>query len=175
MRLWTVHPRYLDARGLVALWREALLAQAVLRGRTIGYVHHPQLARFRSQASPLGAVGDYLRVIHAEAARRGYRFAAGKVSRARSAELITVTRGQLDHDSCAPKVSAPSAACEALHERRVQRDAAVDVTIGTGIGAVVLAGIAAGFALGLERRAPKPAVAVTVTAAGGGIVVSGVW
>jgi hypothetical protein len=98
MRLWTVHPRYLDARGLVALWREALLAQAVLRGRTTGYVYHPQLARFRSQASPLGAVGDYLRVIHAEAVLRGYRFAAGKVSRARSTELITVTRGQLDHE-----------------------------------------------------------------------------
>ena len=42
------------------MWREALLAQAVLRGRTIGYVHHPQLARFRSQASPLGAVGGAL-------------------------------------------------------------------------------------------------------------------
>ncbi|HEU5178767.1 MAG TPA: pyrimidine dimer DNA glycosylase/endonuclease V, partial [Burkholderiales bacterium] len=32
MRLWSLHPKYLDARGLVALWREALLAQAVLRG-----------------------------------------------------------------------------------------------------------------------------------------------
>jgi hypothetical protein len=39
---------YLDGRGLVALWREALLAQAVLRGRTRGY-RHPQLARFRSR------------------------------------------------------------------------------------------------------------------------------
>ena len=51
MRLWSVHPKYLDARGLVALWREALLAQAVLRGRTNGYVHHPQLQRFRTQPS----------------------------------------------------------------------------------------------------------------------------
>jgi len=25
MRLWTLHPKYLDARGLVALWREGLL------------------------------------------------------------------------------------------------------------------------------------------------------
>ncbi|MGC2462396.1 MAG: pyrimidine dimer DNA glycosylase/endonuclease V [Steroidobacteraceae bacterium] len=32
MRQWPLHPRYLDARGLVALWREALLAQAVRRG-----------------------------------------------------------------------------------------------------------------------------------------------
>jgi hypothetical protein len=45
MRLWSVHPKYLDARGLVALWREGLLAQAVLRGRTSGYVRHPQLRK----------------------------------------------------------------------------------------------------------------------------------
>lgn len=48
MRLWSVHPKYLDVRGLVALWREGLLAQAVLRGRTKGYLHHPQLERFRA-------------------------------------------------------------------------------------------------------------------------------
>ena len=52
MRLWTLHPRYLDARGLVALWREALLAQKVLRGKTRGYRAHPQLQRFREQADP---------------------------------------------------------------------------------------------------------------------------
>jgi hypothetical protein len=48
MRLWTIHPRYLDSQGLVALWREALLARAVLRGETRGYRHHPQLIRFRA-------------------------------------------------------------------------------------------------------------------------------
>jgi len=31
MRLWTIHPKYLDRQGLLALWREALLAQKVLR------------------------------------------------------------------------------------------------------------------------------------------------
>ena len=36
MRLWSLHPRYLDAKGLVALWREGLLAQAVLKGQTKG-------------------------------------------------------------------------------------------------------------------------------------------
>ena len=98
MRLWSVDPGYLDARGLVALWREALLAQAVLRGRTSGYRHHPQLHRFRAQPSPCGAIADYLRFIHAEAARRGYAFASGKIGRARGAGIITVTRGQLEHE-----------------------------------------------------------------------------
>lgn len=37
MRLWTLHPKYLDPKGLVALWRETLLAQRVLAGRTRGY------------------------------------------------------------------------------------------------------------------------------------------
>ncbi len=36
MRIWTLHPQYLDRQGLVALWREGLLAQEVLRGQTRG-------------------------------------------------------------------------------------------------------------------------------------------
>jgi Pyrimidine dimer DNA glycosylase len=98
MRLWSVHPKYLDARGLVALWREALLAQAVLRGRTKGYLHHPQLERFRAEPAPLGAIADYLRGVHAEAVRRGYAFTARRISRARGSGVIAVTRGQLEHE-----------------------------------------------------------------------------
>ena len=60
MRLWTLHPKYLDAQGLVALWREGLLARAVLRGMTKGYRHHPQLQRFRAHASPRAAINLYL-------------------------------------------------------------------------------------------------------------------
>ena len=47
MRLWSVHPKYLDSKGLVALWREALLAKQVLEGGTKGYRNHPQLDRFK--------------------------------------------------------------------------------------------------------------------------------
>lgn len=98
MRLWSVHPQYLDARGIVALWREALLAQAVLSRRTKGYTHHPQLHRFRAQVSPLGAIAEYLRGVHAAAAGRGYAFAAGKIGRARSVGAMAVTRGQLTYE-----------------------------------------------------------------------------
>jgi hypothetical protein len=98
MRLWSVHPRYLDARGLVALWREALLARAVLQGKTRGYRRHPQLDRFRRHPSPRAAISTYLRAIHAEAARRGYSFDAGKIGRGRSLRLIPVTAGQLAHE-----------------------------------------------------------------------------
>lgn len=74
MRLWSLHPRYLDAKGLVALWREALLAQAVLRAETRGYRNHPQLQRFRDHDAPLDAIADYLRAVHAEAVLRDYSF-----------------------------------------------------------------------------------------------------
>src|SRR5688500_18766973 len=74
MRLWTLHPKHLDRRGLVALWREALLAQAVLAGRTIGYRHHPQLTRFRQCQDPRSAISHYLVGVHEEARRRGYAF-----------------------------------------------------------------------------------------------------
>ena len=98
MRLWTLHPKYLDSRGLVALWREGLLAQAVLRGRTNGYVHHPQLERFRSQPSPLAAIAEYLRFVHAESVSRGYRFDPRRMGHAWDTGSITVTRGQLEHE-----------------------------------------------------------------------------
>ena len=95
MRLWTLHPQYLDARGLVALWREALLAQKVLRGATKGYRHHPQLDRFRASRSPRAAIACYLAGILQEARRRGYAFDASKVPRARLRRVLDATEGQL--------------------------------------------------------------------------------
>lgn len=95
MRLWTVHPKYLDAKGMVALWREALLAQKVLKGETRGYRNHPQLMRFAASPNPPGAIADYLRGVEAEAARRGYRFDAGKIDASSYGGVIACTRGQL--------------------------------------------------------------------------------
>jgi hypothetical protein len=98
MRLWSLHPQYLDAQGLVALWREALLAQAVLRGKTRGYQHHPQLQRFRAHPQPISAMNSYLSRIHAEATARGYSFDAGKVGPLRRVASIPVAAGQLEYE-----------------------------------------------------------------------------
>jgi hypothetical protein len=98
MRLWSLHPRYLDAQGLVALWREALLARAVLRGKTRGYQHHPQLQRFRSHPRPLSAMNMYLSRIHAEATARGYSFDSGKVGPRRRVASMPVAAGQLQYE-----------------------------------------------------------------------------
>jgi hypothetical protein len=95
MRLWTVHPRYLDPKGLVAVWREALLAQKVLAGAALGYRHHPQLVRFKAQPDPLAAAAAFLAGIAVEAQRRGYHFDAAKIQRANLAQQIPETEGQL--------------------------------------------------------------------------------
>jgi hypothetical protein len=98
MRIWSLHPKYLDPAGLVALWREGLLAQAVLRGKTKGYTKHSQLVRFQEQPSPLGAIAEYLRIVHAEAVARGYHFDGRKISRFRASGKFDVTRGQLQFE-----------------------------------------------------------------------------
>ncbi len=98
MRLWTIHPRHLDVRGLVALWREALLAQKVLRGQTRGYRYHPQLTRFRAQRQPVAAIASYLRAVHAEATKRGYQFDRRKIVKQRFRGKICETDGQLSYE-----------------------------------------------------------------------------
>lgn len=99
MRLWSLHPGLLDRQGLTACWREALLAQAVLAGRTRGYIRHPQLERFREQADPLASIGAYLDVVAAAATERGYRFDRARIDRVRigtePVPRIRVTEGQL--------------------------------------------------------------------------------
>ncbi len=98
MRLWSLHPQHLDAKGLVALWREALLAQKVLQGETKGYRHHPQLQRFQAHPQPLAAIASYLREVQREATRRGYRFDASKIAALTTRRKIPVTSGQVEYE-----------------------------------------------------------------------------
>lgn len=93
-----MHPRHLDARGLVALWREALLAQAVLAGKTRGYKKHPQLERFKSSRAPLRAIGAYLSEVQKEGERRGYRFDKRKILLPTARVKLPVTDGQLAYE-----------------------------------------------------------------------------
>src|SRR5215470_518613 len=98
MRLWTLHPKYLDTQGLVALWREGLLARAVLKRETKGYRHHPQLARFRAHPSPVRAINAYLRMVLAEAEARGYAFDRKKIGPLRPGIRLKATQGQLEFE-----------------------------------------------------------------------------
>jgi len=98
MRIWSLHPQYLDPQGLVALWRETLLAQKVLRGETRGYRSHPQLARFSAQSQPVAAIGAYLHAVHAEASRRGYSFDETKIIHREPHSEIHVAAGQIEYE-----------------------------------------------------------------------------
>lgn len=98
MRLWSIHPGYLDAKGLVALWREGLLAQKVLLGETVGYRNHPQLTRFRNCGNSLGAIASYLRCIEKEAKKRGYDFNSNKIIKRKTRVKLLVSSGQIEYE-----------------------------------------------------------------------------
>lgn len=98
MRLWSLHPKYLDRQGLLAVWREGLLAQKVLQNKTRGYTRHPQLDRFRQAPSPLDAIGRYLEEVYKEACRRGYSFNEEKIDNRAACRKIPVTRGQVEYE-----------------------------------------------------------------------------
>ncbi len=99
MRIWSLHPKYLDAKGLVALWRESLLAKHVLEGRTKGYKSHPQLNRFKKCKNPVNAINQYLDAVYQEALARGYSFDKKKIKYGFRKIKMTVHSGQLEYET----------------------------------------------------------------------------
>ncbi len=98
MRIWSIHPKYLDAKGLVALWREALLAKKVLEGKTKGYRNHPQLNRFKQEKNPVNSINCYLVSVYEESVKRGYQFNKEKIGWNFKSETLTVTNGQVIYE-----------------------------------------------------------------------------
>lgn len=95
MRIWSIHPKYLDTKSLVALWRETLLAKNVLQGKTKGYKNHPQLERFKALDTPVDAINAYLQAVWEEADNRGYKFNKSKFEKPIKDIKIEVTMGQI--------------------------------------------------------------------------------
>ncbi|ACP48863.1 pyrimidine dimer DNA glycosylase [Sulfolobus islandicus Y.N.15.51] len=100
MRLWSIHPKYLDTQGLLGLWREGLLAQKVLLGETRGYKNHPQLIRFKrtSDPDPVLYIGTYLYYVYLEGVRRGYSFNKEKIVKYDLTLRMPVTEGQINYE-----------------------------------------------------------------------------
>ena len=99
MRLWSVSPNILDSKGLVACWREGLLALNVLQGKTKGYKNHPQLNRFKECENPIQAITNYLHTLVDEADNRGYKFDRSKLPiRSEETTKIKLTKGQLEYE-----------------------------------------------------------------------------
>ena len=98
MRIWSIHPSYLDSKGLVALWRETLLAKKVLEGKTKGYKNHPQLNRFKATKHPVKVINQYLKEIFIEAEKRNYNFDRNKINWKLKSETIVVSKGQINYE-----------------------------------------------------------------------------
>jgi hypothetical protein len=99
LRIWRIHPKYLDWKGLGALWRETLLAQAVLMGKTKGWKNHPQLTGLREHPQPIKAVGYFLKEVYLEAKGRGYNYNYGKILEpVEIINQIAVSDGQLRYE-----------------------------------------------------------------------------
>lgn len=96
MRIWSIHPKYLDAKGLTAVWRETLLAKEVLRGKTKGWKNHPQFDRFKKHLRPIAALNTYLIYIQKEAEKRSYNFDKRKIGKARTKQKIPINRKIID-------------------------------------------------------------------------------
>lgn len=98
MRLWSIHPKYLDVKGLTGLWREALQAKKVLEGKTKAYKNHPQLIRFKLQKDPIRFINQYLRYIYDESCRRGYCFDKTKIGKHKTNKKININKGQIEYE-----------------------------------------------------------------------------
>ncbi len=98
MRIWSIHPKYLDTKGLVALWRETLLAKHVLEGKTRGYKNHPQLFRFKELENPVDGINQYLTHVYEEAVVRGYNFNKSKIDWEFNPSTLKLNSGQLDYE-----------------------------------------------------------------------------
>ena len=98
MRLWSLHPKYLDSKGLIALWREGFLARAVLKGETRGYKNHPQLIRFKNLTNPISFIDSYLLNVYEESELRSYKFNKNKIGPDFTDLKINVTRGQIQFE-----------------------------------------------------------------------------
>jgi len=98
MRLWSLSFKYLDRMGLLAVWREALLAKKVLEDKTIGYKNHPQLIRFKNTDNPVKYINAYLEDIYKEAQERGYNFSKEKFSEGKIEKQIPVNSKQVEYE-----------------------------------------------------------------------------
>ena len=98
MRIWSIHPKYLDTKGIVALWRESLLAKKVLEGKTKGYWQHPQLIRFRDSGNPVDGINLYLSIVYEDSLKRGYQFDRSKFNLDFKPLSLHVTEGQLEYE-----------------------------------------------------------------------------
>lgn len=105
MRLWTIHPSFLDQKGLCGLWRETLVGlKALEKGPGAPWYNHPQLARFKVYPNGLAMLAEYAEHVLDEGHKRGYNFNTAllepylELYEMNFDGCIMVTKGQFDYE-----------------------------------------------------------------------------
>ena len=102
MRIWTLHPRFLDRQGLLGQWREALQAKNALLDphHSSNVCHERQLRRFKAaKIQALSCMGVYLHAVADEMILRGYKPNVSLIPYyVGTPSLIPVTQGQVNFE-----------------------------------------------------------------------------
>lgn len=100
MRIWSLHPKYLDKKELIDSWNDGLRTIGILTRNHQGSIFRPELSRFRSQSEPIIAVEKYLLSIANEAKRRGYMVDIRKLPSIPVvvSHKIPVSSGQIEYE-----------------------------------------------------------------------------
>jgi hypothetical protein len=81
MRVWTIHPKYLDDKGLGGVWMDALLVQKLVHGGECGnYRKHPQCQRWLKGPMERYLLSIYLIEVWLEAKMRGFDYKHEKIT-----------------------------------------------------------------------------------------------
>lgn len=104
MRLWSLHPSYLDKQALQVCWADALQAleyykqeRAYMKGITndLSPYFYPCLDRFRMTGSPIAHITNYLHGLCDESERRNTPFGRAKLPEFTPGLRLKVTDGQI--------------------------------------------------------------------------------
>ena len=99
MRIWSLHPQYLDQKGLGGQWEEGIIAQNTLFFQEGKYLNYPVLHRVKAHQEPVAWIGMYLNEILKEAnVNRGYNYNDQLIKQLKPTLPMPVTRGQLYYE-----------------------------------------------------------------------------
>jgi hypothetical protein len=99
MRIWSIHPKYLDSKELLNLWNETIQAKNEFLTKFSGHFSNKQLERFLDLKNPLEAINSYMSSIYREAVKRDFSVDDSFMDWDFDDSIqIPVTAGQISHE-----------------------------------------------------------------------------